>query len=1164
MTGRISLTGISLFVFVFNAHFISAFCQDKIQTCDFNQSCCCVFPLAVKLQNNMRINWTVLLCIFFFSGLVMAEVRFKEGDRVLLYGNSFIERMQQNGFFEAALQLANPQKGIELRSLAWTGDELGHRLRPERYVNHLNKLLNQWPADHVILGFGLYESFAGDPGIEKFKADLNGYLDEMKRRHPEANVILLSPIATEDLGHSHYPDPVRRNNEIKSYVDAMTEITDRRKIQFIDLFEFSKDQYAGHEELLTDNGIHLNSYGHELIAGQISRTVLGDRVYDEMDKDRIGSIARAVSRKAQYVSTLVRPVNTVLYFGVRGRANEYNTEIPRYHELIRRSDQRIHAMARDRTISFDPSPLTLDPLFNREPAKLPSPEEMLKSFKVAEGYEVNLFASEREFPELRNPEQIAFDSLGRLWVVTMPSFPGTIPGDVPHDKVIILEDTNRDGRADKSTVFADHLTVPDGLAFHEDGVIISHQPRLVFMKDSDGDGRADYRKEMLRGIDVTDAHHGGMIAMGPLGHVMFCDGVFHRSQLETPYGITRGVDATTYRFDLRKGTVEREYQTLTPNPWKITWDRWGNLFQMYGDGFVQDSNAVPWTPFGVYHPFKRAISIAYGKGSAACVISSPNFPEEYQQGMASAVLLRKCFVSISKHSAQGAYYKGSDRLDVLASPDPIFRPVDIAFGFDGAMYVSDFCTRIIGHAQNSMRDPRWDPYTGRVWRIVHKGKPTVKDWPKIEGTSVLQLLDLLKHPQDLVRDHARRKLRSMDGIVPELDRWLAGELSDQNVLEGLWVLHDQNQVREKHLKILLNSPDQRIRAAATSLIRFQENNLKDPVSLLKKMAVDPHPRVRSQVIHTVSYLQQKDQAYASILGQVDVSEDQGLKTVLADAGHGTASGQGPEVPVLIRPGDSKLKSWLLSSGNEKEKYFVFGGSAGKGGSMRTYVESPSKRRATLSIKHSYVKVFLNGVPVIASANWWSSDWNVQVGLVEGLNLIEVEYVSGRGAQGHAPVYLFDPLGRKFTDLRVPVTENEIKMMATAYNKDNGQDDNAIRISAVPNQLAFSPSEIRLRAGKKITLTFDNPDLQIHNLVIVKPGSGERVGQLADQMAQDPDALKRQFVPDSEDVIWSTSLVNGKGTFEGQLEVPKVPGTYPFICSFPGHWRVMKGLMVVYE
>ncbi|MDB4720860.1 GDSL-type esterase/lipase family protein [Verrucomicrobiales bacterium] len=1112
----------------------------------------------------MRKNWTVLLFLLFFCGLVRAEIKFNEGDRVLLYGNSFIGRMQQNGFFEAALQLANPKKRIELRSLAWTGDELGYRLRPERYVNHLKKLLDQWSADHVILGFGLYESFAGDSGIERFKADLNGYLDEMKRRHPAARMILLSPIANEDLNHPHYPDPARRNKEIKSYVDEMSLIAESRKIRFIDLFDFSKAQYASDEKSLTDNGVHLNSYGHELIAGKISKNILGDRIYNGINKGRIDSVARAVSRKAQYVSTIVRPVNTVLYFGVRGRANEYNAEIPRYHELIKRSDERIHAMVSDRALDFDPSPLTLEPLFEREPAKLPSPEQMLKSFKVADGYEVNLFASEKEFPELRNPEQIAFDSLGRLWVVTMPSFPGTIPGDVPQDKVIILEDTNRDGRADKSTVFADHLTVPDGLAFHEDGVIISHQPRLVFMKDSDGDGRADYQKEMLRGIDVTDAHHGGMIAMGPLGHVMFCDGVFHRSQLETPHGITRGVDATTYRFDLRKGTVEREYQTLTPNPWKITWDRWGNLFQMYGDGFVQDSNAIPWTPFGIYHPFKRAISIAYGKGSAACVISSPNFPEEYQQGMASAVLLRKCFVSISKHTAGGAYYKASDRLDVLSSPDPIFRPVDIAFGFDGAMYVSDFCTRIIGHAQNSMRDPRWDPYTGRVWRIVHKGKPTVKDWPKIEGASVAQLLDLLKHPQNLVRDHARRKLRSVDGIVPDLDRWLAGELSDANLLEGLWVLHDQGQVRENHLKRLLGSPDQRIRAAATSLIRFQESDLKNPMSLLKKMASDQHPRVRTEVIHTVSYLQKKDQGYASILGQVNVSDDQELKTVLEDAGHGTASGQGPEVPVLSRPEDSKIKSWLLSAGNDGERYFVFGGSVGKGGSMRTFVKSPSARRATLSIKHSYVKVFLNGVPVIASANWWSSDWNVQVDLVEGLNQIEVLYVSGRGAQGHAPVYLFDPLGRKFTDLEVPATEKEIKTMAATYKKDIGQDDNAIRVSAVPNQLAFSPAEIRLRAGKKIILTFDNPDLQIHNLVIVQPGSAERVGQLADQMAQDSDALERQFVPDSNDVIWSTSLVNGKGTFQGEFNVPKVPGRYPFICSFPGHWRVMKGVMVVYD
>ena len=1112
----------------------------------------------------MKKSFSILLALLLLSIHSKAKIQFKEGDRIILYGNSFIERMQQNGFFEATLQLANPGKNIELRSLAWTGDELGYRLRPERYVNHLKNLLDLWPADHVILGFGLYESFSGSSGIKKFKEDLNGYLNEMERRHREAKIIILSPIATENLKHPHFPDSKKRNKEIKAYTDAMSSIATLRKLHFIDLFEFTKTQYNIHQNSLTDNSIHLNSNGHELVANKISRSILGDQICDELNNDRIKSVAKAVSRKSKHVSNVVRPVNTVLYFGVRGRANEYNNEIPRYHELIKKSDSLIHAMAMDNNIEFDPLPLSLEPLVNREPAKLPSPDEMLKSFNVAEGYKVNLFASEEQFPELCNPEQIAFDALGRLWVVTMPSFPGTIPGDLPQDKIIILEDTNRDGQADKSTIFADNLTVPDGLAFHKDGVIISHQPKLVFMKDTDGDGRADYKKEILRGIDVTDAHHGGMIAMSPLGHVMFCDGVFHRSQLETPYGITRGIDATTYRLDLRKGTVEREYQTLTPNPWKITWDRWGNLFQMYGDGFVQDSNAIPWTPFGVYHPFKRAVSIAYGKGSAACVISSPNFPEEYQQGMATAVLLRKCFVSLSKHKAEGAYFKADDRLDILSSPNPIFRPVDIAFGLDGGMYVSDFCTRIIGHAQNSMRDPRWDPFTGRIWRIVHSEKPTIKKWPNIEEANPQQLLNLLKHPQNIVRDHARRKLRNIEDIVSALDQWLNNESSEESILEGLRILHDKGEVRESHLNNLLISKDHRIRAAAIALIRFQESDLKDPVSLLKKMASDQHPRVRTEVIHTISHIQKKNQGYASILGQIDVSDNQELKTVLNDAGYGTASGQGPEVPILNRPEDSKLINWIFSHNDNQEQFFSFGKSSKKGGSMRTFVHSPNTRRATLSIRHSYVKVLLNGTPVIASANWWSSDWNVQVDLAKGLNQIEVQYVSGRGAQPHAPVYLFNPLGKKFTDLKVPNNENELNRMANAYMKNNGQNDNSIRISAIPNQLAFSPAEVRLKAGKKISLTFDNPDIQIHNLVITKPGSGENVGQLADEMAQDPDAFERHFIPNSNDVIWSTPLVNGKSTFEGKFSVPKEPGKYPFICSFPGHWRVMKGFITVYE
>ena len=122
-----------------------------------------------------------------------------------------------------------------------------------------------------------------------------------------------------------------------------------------------------------------------------------------------------------------------------------------------------------------------------------------------------------------------------------------------------------------------------------------------------------------------------------------------------------------------------------------------------------------------------------------------------------------------------------------------------------------------------------------------------------------------------------------------------------------------------------------------------------------------------------------------------------------------------------------------------------------------------------------------------------------------MNQIESKYLKGRGARGYAPVYLFDPLGKAFEDLEVSKTEASLEAMSKTYDEENGMSEGEIRILAVPNQLAFSPSEVRVRAGQKLKVVFDNPDHQIHNLVIVRPGTGNEVGLLADQMLQDPDA-----------------------------------------------------------
>src|SRR5690625_2873574 len=119
-------------------------------------------------------------------------------------------------------------------------------------------------------------------------------------------------------------------------------------------------------------------------------------------------------------------------------------------------------------------------------------EDAVDQLTVPEGYKVELFASEEDFEELANPVQISFDNEGRLWVATMPSYPHYKPGDTrPDDKLIILEDTDGDGRADKITTFADGLHLPLGFTFAPEGVYISQGSDLILLKDTDGDGKAD-------------------------------------------------------------------------------------------------------------------------------------------------------------------------------------------------------------------------------------------------------------------------------------------------------------------------------------------------------------------------------------------------------------------------------------------------------------------------------------------------------------------------------------------------------------------------------------------------------------------------------------------------------------------------------------------------
>jgi glucose/arabinose dehydrogenase len=124
----------------------------------------------------------------------------------------------------------------------------------------------------------------------------------------------------------------------------------------------------------------------------------------------------------------------------------------------------------------------------------PDGEAAIAKMKVAKGCKVNLFADEKQFPDLVNPVQMAWDAKGRLWVAAWKTYPERQPLDKVGDKLIVLEDTNGDGKADKCTTFADDLNCPTGFTFYKDGVLLMQAPDLWYMRDTNGDGKVDTKE----------------------------------------------------------------------------------------------------------------------------------------------------------------------------------------------------------------------------------------------------------------------------------------------------------------------------------------------------------------------------------------------------------------------------------------------------------------------------------------------------------------------------------------------------------------------------------------------------------------------------------------------------------------------------------------------
>ncbi|MDO8944054.1 MAG: GDSL-type esterase/lipase family protein, partial [Desulfobacterales bacterium] len=185
-----------------------------------------------------------------------AEVYLNPGATILFYGNSMVERLCEQGELEAWIQLAYPERKLHFRSLAWTGDEVGYRLRPEGYEEHLKTLLKQWPANVLVIGYGMNEAFGGAAGLDDFRSQLDTHLDQLERQHPGAKFVLLSPT----LAEAGVPgqDSAARNRDIAAYAQVIGEAARTRGAIYVDLTRGNPEAQARLGGPLTVNGLHLS------------------------------------------------------------------------------------------------------------------------------------------------------------------------------------------------------------------------------------------------------------------------------------------------------------------------------------------------------------------------------------------------------------------------------------------------------------------------------------------------------------------------------------------------------------------------------------------------------------------------------------------------------------------------------------------------------------------------------------------------------------------------------------------------------------------------------------------------------------------------------------------------------------------------------------------